>query len=138
MQTIGPCGCSIGSEMAEKVAKSETASGGTEDRRARLQAVSSGPELDDKDLQLIAELQINGRANYADLAKGIDLSPAAVRLRVNRLIDSGIVEIVAVTDPLSIGFRVQAMVGLTVDGDIEALSDEIRSRSYAVYVGIRF
>jgi Lrp/AsnC family transcriptional regulator for asnA, asnC and gidA len=91
-------------------------------------------ELDEIDLQIISALQINGRANYADLATVIDLSPAAIRLRVNRLIDSGVVEIVAITDPLSIGFTVEALVGLTVDGDIEALSDEIGQRDYAVYV----
>jgi len=91
-------------------------------------------DLDDKDLQIIAALQINGRTSYADLAEGIDLSQAAIRLRVNRLLQSGIVEIVAITDPLSIGFTVVAMVGLTVDGDIEALSDEIGAREYAVYV----
>ncbi len=82
-------------------------------------------DLDDKDLQIIAALQINGRTSYAELAEGIDLSQAAIRLRVNRLLEAGVVEIVAITDPLSIGFTVQAMVGLTIDGDIEALSDQI-------------
>jgi Lrp/AsnC family transcriptional regulator for asnA, asnC and gidA len=91
-------------------------------------------ELDDKDLQIIAALQINGRTSYAELAASIDLSQAAIRLRVNRLIGSGIVEIVAITDPLTIGFTVVAMVGLTVAGDIEALSQEIGARDYAVYV----
>lgn len=91
-------------------------------------------DLDERDLQIIAALQIDGRANYAKLAKVIDLSQAAIRLRVNRLLESGVVEIVAITDPLRIGFTVQAMVGLTVDGDIEALSEEIGSRDYAMYV----
>ncbi|NQV06264.1 AsnC family transcriptional regulator [bacterium] len=91
-------------------------------------------ELDDKDLQIIAALQINGRANFAELATGIDLSQAAIRLRVNRLLDSGVLDIVAITDPLRIGFTVQAMIGLTVDGDIEAISKEIGTRQYAVYV----
>jgi Lrp/AsnC family transcriptional regulator for asnA, asnC and gidA len=90
--------------------------------------------LDDKDLQLIAALQLNGRANYADLASEIGLSQAATRLRVNRLLDSGVVEVVAVTDPLTIGFTVQAMVGLIVDGDIETLSNTIEGRDYTVYV----
>jgi Lrp/AsnC family transcriptional regulator for asnA, asnC and gidA len=91
-------------------------------------------DLDDKDLQIIESLQINGRTSYAELAETIDLSQAAIRLRVNRLLETGIVQIVAITDPLSIGFTVVAMVGLTVDGDIEALSDEIGDREYAVYV----
>ncbi len=91
-------------------------------------------ELDERDLRIIAALQVNGRANYADLAKGIDLSPAAIRLRVNRLLESGILDIVAVTDPLRIGFTVQAMIGLTIDGDIEALSAAIGALDAAVYV----
>jgi Lrp/AsnC family transcriptional regulator for asnA, asnC and gidA len=91
-------------------------------------------DLDDKDLQIIAALQIDGRTNFAELANGIDLSQAAIRLRVNRLLEAGVVEIVAITDPLTIGFTVQAMVGLTVDGDIEPLSKEIGARDYAVYV----
>jgi Lrp/AsnC family transcriptional regulator for asnA, asnC and gidA len=98
------------------------------------QSASNPPDLDEKDLQIIAALQLNGRANFADLAKGIDLSQAAIRLRVKRLLESDVLEIVAITDPLSIGFTVQAMVGLTVDGDIEALSSEISARDFAVYV----
>ncbi len=95
---------------------------------------SADRDLDDKDLQIIAALQINGRTSYAELAEGIELSQAAIRLRVNRLLESGIVEIVAITDPLSIGFTVVAMIGLTAEGDVEALSDEIGARKYAVYV----
>jgi len=95
---------------------------------------TAAPDLDDRDLEIIAALQVNGRANYADLAKGIDLSPAAIRLRVNRLIESGVLDIVAVTDPLRIGFTVQAMIGLTIDGDIEELSARIGALDAAVYV----
>ncbi len=90
--------------------------------------------LDEKDLQIIAALQIDGRTNFAELASRIDLSQSAIRLRVKRLLESGVVQIVAITDPLSIGFTVQAMIGLTVDGDVEAISDEIATREYAVYV----
>lgn len=96
--------------------------------------MANGGDLDGKDLEIIAALQINGRANYADLAKMVDLSPAAIRLRVNRLIDSRVLDIVAVTDPLRIGFTVQAMVGMTVDGDIEELSTKIGALDAAVYV----
>ena len=96
--------------------------------------VTTAIDLDAKDLQIIAALQINGRANYAELAKRVDLSPAAIRLRVNRLLESRVLDIVAITDPLSIGFTVQAMIGLTIDGDIEALSDQIGALESAVYV----
>ena len=92
------------------------------------------PDIDDIDLQIIAELQVDGRASYADLAKRIDLGQAAIRLRVNRLLESGVFEIVAVTDPLTIGFKVQAMLGLNVDGDIQLLSDKICALDSVVYV----
>jgi len=91
-------------------------------------------DLDGKDLEIIAALQTNGRASYADLAKGIDLSQAAIRLRVNRLLDSGIIEIVAITDPLRIGFIVQAMIGITARGDIETLSEKIGELDSVTYV----
>ena len=97
-------------------------------------APESNRSLDSIDLQIIEALQVNGRANYAELASEIDLSQAGIRLRVNRLIDTGVIDIVAITDPLTIGFTVQAMVGLNVEGDIAALSDEIAGRDYAVYV----
>ena len=90
--------------------------------------------LDKKDLEIIAALQINGRASYADLAKVVGLSQAAVRLRVNRLLDSGVLEIVAITDPLSIGFTVQAMIGITAKSDVEALSEEIGALESVTYV----
>ena len=91
-------------------------------------------ELDRKDLRIIATLQIDGRTSFADLAKDVDLSPAAIRLRVNRLLDSGTLEIVAVTDPLRIGFTIQAMIGLTARGDIETLSDKIGALDPVTYV----
>jgi Lrp/AsnC family transcriptional regulator for asnA, asnC and gidA len=96
--------------------------------------VGAARDLDAIDLQIIAALQLNGRANFAELASGIELSQPAIRLRVNRLLESGVLEIVAITDPLSIGFSVQAMIGLTVDGDLEALSEKIGALESAVYV----
>ena len=91
-------------------------------------------EIDDMDLEIIAALQLDGRASFAELARTIDLSPAAIRLRVNRLLDSGALEIVAVTDPLRIGFTVQAMIGITASGDIEELSSEIGAFDPVTYV----
>lgn len=92
------------------------------------------PEIDDIDLQIIAALQVDGRASFAELATKIDLSQAAIRLRVNRLLATGVFQIVAVTDPLTIGFKVQAMLGLNVDGDIQLLSDKICALDSVVYV----
>jgi Lrp/AsnC family transcriptional regulator, regulator for asnA, asnC and gidA len=74
--------------------------------------------MDDVSKRLIEELQCDGRRSYAALAKTVGLSEGAVRQRVQRLIDSGVMQVVAVTDPLQIGFSRQAMVGVRADGDL--------------------
>lgn len=98
------------------------------------QVTSMDFEIDQKDLKIIAALQLDGRASFADLARDIDLSPAAIRLRVNRLLESGTLDIVAVTDPLRIGFTMQAMIGLKAVGDIEVVSEMIAALEPVTYV----
>jgi Lrp/AsnC family transcriptional regulator, regulator for asnA, asnC and gidA len=74
--------------------------------------------MDDVSKRLVEELQRDGRRSYAALAKTVGLSEAAVRQRVQRLVDSGVMQVVAVTDPLQVGFSRQAMVGVRADGDL--------------------
>ena len=74
--------------------------------------------LDNVSKQIIERLQEDGRQPYVTIAKAVGLSEAAVRQRVQRLLDSGVMQIVAVTDPLQVGFRRQAMVGVRVEGDV--------------------
>jgi Lrp/AsnC family transcriptional regulator, regulator for asnA, asnC and gidA len=75
-------------------------------------------ELDDISKRIIEELQEDGRRSYAAIAESVGLSDAAVRQRIKRLIDSKMIEIVAVTDPLRLGFTRQAMIGLKVQGQL--------------------
>ena len=81
--------------------------------------------LDEKSKAIIRELQSDGRKSYASIGKVVELSEAAVRQRVARLLDSGAMEIVAVTDPLQLGFARQAMIGVKVSGDIDAVAEAI-------------
>ena len=74
--------------------------------------------LDDVDKAIIRALQVDGRMAYAPLSPKVGLSQAAVRQRVNRLLERGVFQIVAVSDPLSLGLTTQAMVGITVTGDV--------------------
>ena len=74
---------------------------------------------------IIEQLQEDGRRPYAAIGKAVGLSEAAVRQRVQKLLDQGVMQIVAVTDPLTVGFRRQAMVGITVEGDIEPVADAL-------------
>jgi len=103
-------------------------------RQGERQPTDADFELDDKDLEIIAALQIDGRASFADIAREMDLSPAAIRLRVKRLLDSGTLDIVAVTDPLRIGFTMQAMIGITTNGDVVELSEQIGRFEPVTYV----
>jgi|SRR5215475_4534800 len=90
--------------------------------------------IDDVTKQIIEELQQDGRRSYAALAKSVGLSEAAVRQRVQRLIDTGVMQVVAVTDPLQVGFHRQAMVGLRVEGDLIAVADRLAEIDEVDYV----
>ncbi|MGZ4455831.1 MAG: AsnC family transcriptional regulator [Nocardioides sp.] len=76
--------------------------------------------LDEVSKAIIEQLQQDGRRSYAAIGKVVGLSEAAVRQRVQRLTDSGVMQVVAVTDPLELGFARQAMVGVRVAGPLEA------------------
>jgi Lrp/AsnC family transcriptional regulator, regulator for asnA, asnC and gidA len=74
---------------------------------------------------IIEQLQEDGRRSYAAIGKAVGLSEAAVRQRVQKLTDSGVMQIVAVTDPMQLGFSRQAMLGIKAEADLLAVSDEI-------------
>jgi Lrp/AsnC family transcriptional regulator for asnA, asnC and gidA len=90
--------------------------------------------LDDVSLAIIEQLQEDGRRPYAAIGKAVGLSEAAVRQRVQKLQDQGVMQIVAVTDPLTVGFLRQAMVGITVEGDLEAVADALAEIDEVDYV----
>src|SRR6476661_2142118 len=85
--------------------------------------------LDDVSKAIIEQLQEDGRQSYATIAKRVGLSEAAVRQRVQRLLDSGVMQIVAVTDPLQVGFRRQAMIGIRADGDLTSVAEALTEMS---------
>ena len=90
--------------------------------------------LDDVSKAIIEHLQTDGRRSYASIAKSVGLSEAAVRQRVQRLLDSDVMQIVAVTDPLQIGFTRQAMVGIRVEGDMQLVAERLTEMSEVWYV----
>jgi len=92
--------------------------------------------LDDVSKRIIEQLQEDGRRPYAAIGKAVGLSEAAVRQRVQRLLDSGVMQIVAVTDALQVGFSRQAMIGVRVTGDVTAVADQIAQMSEVDYVVI--
>lgn len=92
--------------------------------------------LDDVSKAIIEQLQQDGRRSYAAIGKVVGLSEAAVRQRVQRLIDGGVMQVVAVTDPIELGFARQAMVGIRVTGPLEPVADAIGALTEVDYVVI--
>jgi Lrp/AsnC family transcriptional regulator for asnA, asnC and gidA len=90
--------------------------------------------LDAVSLAIIEQLQEDGRRSYAAIGKAVGLSEAAVRQRVQKLLDLGVMQIVAVTDPLTVGFHRQAMVGINVEGDIDPVADALTAMAEVEYV----
>ena len=90
--------------------------------------------IDEIDRKLIEALQHDGRTSYADLAELVNLSPAATRLRVQRLIDNGVVKVVGVTDPLALGYPVMAALGIRVERNVREVADRIADIAGVIYV----
>lgn len=96
--------------------------------------MSAPVHLDEMSKRIIEHLQEDGRQSYAAIGRHVGLSEAAVRQRVQRLLDAEVMQIVAVTDPLQVGFRRQAMIGLTIDGDIAPVGDALAALREVAYV----
>jgi Lrp/AsnC family transcriptional regulator for asnA, asnC and gidA len=94
------------------------------------------PVLDETSKRIIEQLQEDGRRAYATIGKAVGLSEAAVRQRVQRLSESGIIQIVAVTDPMRVGMLRQAMVAINVDGPLEPVADALAELPEVLYVVI--
>jgi Lrp/AsnC family transcriptional regulator for asnA, asnC and gidA len=92
--------------------------------------------LDDVSKQIIEQLQDDGRKSYSEIGKVVGLSEAAVRQRVQKLTEKGVMQIVAVTDPVQIGFYTQAMVGIKCSGDTSEIASALSKMTEVDYVVI--
>lgn len=90
--------------------------------------------LDNINKAIIEQLQADGRRPYGAIAEAVGLSEAAVRQRVQRLRESGVIQIAAVTDPLQVGFKRQAMVGVCVDSDVFRVAEKLAQVDGVDYV----
>ena len=106
------------------------------DEKRTAHAAERPHALDRTNRVIIEELQRDGRRPYGSIAKTVGLSEAAVRQRVQRLRETGVMEIVAVTDPLQLGFRRQAMIGVRAEGDLRVVADKIAAIQQVEYVVI--
>ena len=86
--------------------------------------------LDATAKRIIELLQEDGRISYAAIAKAVGLSEAAARARVQKLLDSDVMQVVAVTDPTQVGFTRPAMIGVRLDrvGELQQRLLALRGR----------
>lgn len=102
--------------------------------RAPASRAAAPAPLDEMSKAIIEKLQQDGRRSYAAIGKSVGLSEAAVRQRVQRLVDSGAMQIVAVTDPMQMGFARQAMIGVHCQGDTTKVAEKIAEIDAVAYV----
>ena len=76
----------------------------------------SGNELDAIDYEIIASLQEDGREAFAQIADRLNVSPGMIRTRYNRVGEMGVLRVVAITNPLQMGFHTMALIGIKVEG----------------------
>ncbi len=92
------------------------------------------PALDDISKRIVELLQEDGRRPYAEIAREVGLSEAAARQRVQRMTEAGVIQIVAVTDPMQLGFRRMSMIGIRVSGDPRTIAEELTTIPELAYV----
>jgi Lrp/AsnC family transcriptional regulator, regulator for asnA, asnC and gidA len=102
----------------------------------RKPATGRAPNLDDIAKRIIELLQGDGRLSYSAIAKDVGLSEAAVRHRVQKLIEGGVIQIVAVTDAMQMGFARQAMIGIKITGDVQEVAAKLGAMDELDYIVI--
>jgi Lrp/AsnC family transcriptional regulator, regulator for asnA, asnC and gidA len=95
--------------------------------------VSAPRRIDALDQGIIESLQANGRESFRAIAARLGVSEATVRARYSRLCDDDILQVVAVTNPLGLGFE-QGLIGVKTTGPPQPVADAIASWPEADYV----
>ena len=93
-------------------------------------------ELSATDHAIIEILQRDGRCPFTSIARELGISEAAVRARMHRLTEAGVLDVVAVTNPLMLGFEVMALVGVQANSDLERVARTVSDWSETSYVVI--
>src|SRR5438552_14004448 len=96
---------------------------------------NSKNSIDEIDQRIIEVLQLDGRRPFTKLAAELGISEASVRQRVANLINTQVMQIVAITNPIKLGFSVASMIGIRVSGDrlLEA-AEEISAFNEVIYL----
>ena len=91
--------------------------------------------LDAIDMQIIADLQKDGRAAFSQIAESLGVSPGMIRLRYNRLVDTGYLKVMAISDPIKMGFNFMAMIGIKVEGSkLNRIAEMVAGLDEVIYL----
>jgi len=93
--------------------------------------------LDETDWKIIEALRKDGRVAFAQIAEQLGVSPGMIRQRYNKLAETGFLKVVAITNPLRMGLKTMAMIGIRVDGDkMLQVAEKIAAFDEVVYIVI--
>lgn len=73
--------------------------------------------LDQIDLQILELLRRDGRMAFAQIAEQLNVSPGMIRIRYNRMVEMGFLKVAAISNPLRMGFKTMALIGIRTDGE---------------------
>jgi len=91
--------------------------------------------LDEIDHKIIVALQNGGRLAFAQIAEQLNVSPGMIRIRYNHLIETGMLRVVAITNPLRMGFETMALIGIKAEGDkLLEVADRISALDEVIYL----
>ena len=93
--------------------------------------------LDDTDLNIIEALRRDGRVAFAQIAEQLGVSPGMIRQRYNRLVEQRFLKVVAITNPLRMGYKTMAMIGIRADGrKLLEVAEKISKLDEVIYMVI--
>jgi Lrp/AsnC family transcriptional regulator for asnA, asnC and gidA len=91
--------------------------------------------LDEVDRQIVAALQEDGRVPFAQIAEKLNVSAGMVRVRYNRLVEMGLLRVMAITNPLRIGYTTMALIGIKTAGEkLLEVADKIAALEEVIYL----
>ncbi|GAC1425702.1 MAG: Lrp/AsnC family transcriptional regulator [Ktedonobacteraceae bacterium] len=91
--------------------------------------------VDEIDQRIIEALQQDGRRPFTKIAADMGISEASVRQRVAHLINTQVMQIVAVTNPVKLGFTMASMIGIRVAGErLQEAAQEISAFDEVIYL----
>jgi Lrp/AsnC family transcriptional regulator, regulator for asnA, asnC and gidA len=98
--------------------------------------VNPTPEtLDEVDRSIIAAMQVDGRVSFSQIAGQLNVSPGMIRLRYSRLVELGVLKVVAISNPLHMGYQTMALIGIRVEGSkLLKVADQISKLDEVIYL----